>query len=394
MKTDDRDERLASILDDAVRDIGAFSGRAPVAQSHAIGRTGRVVAAVAAAAMFVGAVVFASAQFGRDSRPGAGSDGTVVEGTLATDGWQLERPADWFTAPFDGCGTTLARGLVVSNVEFEFLDPQREIPSCNERMVFAGFPSNGVAIDLEPAGPRGNFSEPLVDTPFPIERAQLIATDGIEGGPEMSYVGVVVNHKSTAIVRLWKGPEASMEDVEAAQGILTSMRIDGADRWIDEEFRFDGFPVFQSQRVRVGLTHPEDWGVESFERVVVIDAPNPIVALTSPITGGDRIKSCGPFFFLISGVKLSPTGVAIGVSDASESWSYPKLGSRSDALDPSSATTDRTIECRGHTFRWLQWAFPVRGRPILVDLLVSPSAQADLPAVGWAIIDALRFPKT
>lgn len=395
MKTDDRDERLASILDEAVHDVGGDAREAPAAEIRGIGRAARALSA-AAAAVFVAGVVFASGQFGRDSRPGDDGTGTVTEGLFETDRWQLERPSDWITAPFDGCGTELPRGLIVSNVEFEFLNPEGQVPSCNERMVFAGFPSGGVVIDLEPEGGRVLFREPPADTPFPIEPRQLIPTDGIVGGPRMSLLNVYVEERSTATVRLWVGSDASTGDVEAAHQILRSMRFEGADRWIDEEFEFDGFPVGKSHGVRVGLTRPEDWEVEAYKRVVVIDAPNPIVVLTSPLTGGDTFKACGPVVFIVSGVapRLSSTGVAISVSDASESWSYPKLGSRWDVLDPSSATTDRIIECRGQTFRWLQWAFAVERRPILVDVLMSSSAQAELSAVGWTILESLRFPKT
>jgi hypothetical protein len=123
MKTDDRDERLGTILNDAVRDIDVSSREAPVAQIRVVGRAGRVVAAVAAAAVFLGAGAFAAAQFGRDTPPGTDGSDSVIEGSLATDDWQLERPSDWFTAPFDGCGTAFARGLIVSNVGFEFLNP-------------------------------------------------------------------------------------------------------------------------------------------------------------------------------------------------------------------------------------------------------------------------------
>ena len=73
-----------------------------MAQVRVVGRAGRVIAAVAAAALFVSAVVFASAQFGRDTPPGADSPDSVIEGTLDTDKWQLERPSDWFTSPFEG----------------------------------------------------------------------------------------------------------------------------------------------------------------------------------------------------------------------------------------------------------------------------------------------------
>ena len=94
MKTDDRDERLASILDEAVRDIDAFAREAPVAKGYGIGRAGRVVAAVAAAAMFVGAVVFAASQFERDAKRSTTAESRKVFASPDFP-WTLPIPAGW-----------------------------------------------------------------------------------------------------------------------------------------------------------------------------------------------------------------------------------------------------------------------------------------------------------
>ena len=384
MNTDDRDERLASILDDAVRDIDVFTRQAPVARRHVIGRASRAVAALAAAAVFVGAVVFASAQFGSDTRPGAGSDGTVVEGTLAADGWQLERPADWFTAPFEGCGTKLTRGLIVSNVEFEFLNPQGEIPSCNERMVFAGFPSDGVAIDIEPQGIRtGVFRFPPSDSPFPVRPSQLRETDGIRGGPQHAMSSVVVGGEPFGILRLWVGADASTEDIEKAYRILGSMRIAGADLWVEEAFDGEG--------VSIRFSRPQDWTLERFEGMHVFDAPSPLIRLQSPDPVDARSRICGPYV-LFGPTRLSPNGAAIVVSDASDSWIPPEVGPRPPVLDAATAVRDRTVRCQTGSFRKLHFAFVVDGRPILVDVVMGSVAADDPSSTVWPILESLDFP--
>ncbi len=256
MKTNDRDEHLGSILDEAVRGIEAFSREAPGAQHRVVGRAGLLIAAGAAAAVFVGAAVFASAQFGRDSLPGANDSDTEVEGALETDG--------------------------------------------------------------------------------------------------------------------------------------------GA-RWIEEQLEFRGYPVGGNEMVRVEFTRPQDWLVDAVRGPVVIDAPNPIVVLSSPLTDDRAQRVCGPLAFVLPGPapRVSPSGVAIAISDASESWGSPDLGSRWAPLDPDSATTDKIIECRGGgTFRWLQWAFAIERRPILVDVLMGTAVQDDVAALTWATLDSLRFPET
>lgn len=384
MKTDDRDERLASILDDAVHDIEVSTLQPLVSMVRGIGGPFRSVAAVAAAAVFVAGVVFASGQFGRDVRSQAGRGGTIVEGSLEADGWRLQRPVSWFTAPFEGCGTVLSRGVVVSNAEFEFLNPQGQVPSCGERMVFAGFPSDGVAIDLEPYGTYlGSFDEPLGDTPFPIAPSQLLATDGIDGGPSMSYNAAVVGGEEKAIIRLWVGPEASSDDIATAHEILGSIRIDGADRWIDE--------VFDSHGVRVSVTRPEDWTVDTFDRLGVADAPNPVMSLTSPNAGGDALKICGPHV-LFAPTKLPLDGMAIVVSNASSSWIPPDVGPRPDVLSPATAIRDRTNECPMGTFRKLHFAFDVAGKPILVDVVMGSIAETGPSPIVWPILESLDFP--
>ena len=189
----------------------------------------------------------------------------------------------------------------MSNVEFDFLNPEGRIPSCNERMVFAGFPSDGVAIDLEPQGARWGISFiPPLDTPFPVESSQLIDRSGSSGASiAEANVPVAIDGEAVAFIRLWTGPDASADDVETAYRILGSMRVHGGDRWIDEEAEFRGWPMGKSSTVRVEFSRPQDWLVQTTRRPVVIDAPNPIVVMSSPLTGDQAQRACGPLAFVL-----------------------------------------------------------------------------------------------
>ena len=269
-------------------------------------------------------------------------------------------------------------------MEFEFLNPQGEIPSCNERMVFAGFPSDGVAIDLEPKGVRCGISLfPFSDTPFPIRPSQLVMTSGISGGPQEANNFIAVDGEPIAIVRLWVGPDASAGDVDAAHRILDSMRIEGADQWIDA--------VFDDHPVRVSVTRPEDWAFNTFKLLGVADAPDPVLSLTSPDVANHASRVCGPRV-IFAPVKLSESGIAILISDATGSWIPPEVGPRPDVLGPATATSDRTIECRTGTFRRLHFGFEVAGRPILVDVVMGSMADVELSPVVWSILESLDFP--
>jgi hypothetical protein len=304
MRIDERDERLAAALDGAVAHIRPTPPAPGVVMRRGTSRRlGVVVASVVTAAVFVGAIALAATQLGRDAPSTAGSGTWVVEGSIAIDGWELRRPAGWATAPFDGCDSQLPRGVIVSNVEFEFLNPEGRVPSCNERIVFAGFPRDGVAIDLEPqgAGLLNDFTP--VDTPFPMGASQLLETDGIVGGARMSYDDVVVGGVSTALVRLWIGPDAAPEDVAIAHEILGSMSIEGSDRWVT------GSPA-TGGAVRVTASRPQDWFASSGYPGVSDSDEQPVLRIASPGLGPEgRVRGCGEFF--IDGQRPIPSGEAV-----------------------------------------------------------------------------------
>lgn len=292
MKLDDRDEALGAALDRSFGGVGRPTPPEPtsVMRRGTWRRTSVVVASFATVAVFVGAFAFASVQFGREAPVVAGSGTWVTEGSMATEGWELERPEGWITAPFDACGSQLPRGVIVSNVTFEFRDPRGTVPSCNGRIVFAGFPQNGVAIDLEPQS-RGllGFTEPL-DTPFPIGPSQLLVTDGIVGGPSMSYDDVVIDGGSTALVRMWVGPEAASEDVALAYEILGSIQVEGMDVWVTESPRSAGAP-------QVVVSRPQDWFATSGYGVVFDTDEQGVLRVATPGLGPkSRHGGCGELY--------------------------------------------------------------------------------------------------
>ena len=215
-----------------------------------------------------------------------------------------------------------------------------------------------------------------------MDQGQLLLRDGIQGGPQMSVADVVVDGEPTALVRLWVGNEASEDDVSTAHEILSSIRIEGSERWVHE--------VFTSHGVRVGLTRPENWTIDAFERVYVMDAPNPVLLLSSPGVGIGKDKICEPLAFGAPG-KLASSGVVILVSDASTSWIRPTFGRKPDVLDPTTAITDRTIECEDGTFRRLHFGFEVGRRPISINVIMGSAAETDLSPIVWRILESLEL---
>ena len=162
MKTDDRDERLASILDDAVRTIGDRQPQPPAATIRAIGRAGRVTAAVAAAAVFVAGVVFASGQFGRDTPPTVNADPKPIVSVDVPPAWvqeaagpgqlaaQVTYPERWILEPARSLGVDTPTQPVFR------LGTTRDMlrgVHCGELEVIPGVPTIGIG--REPVGPFG-----------------------------------------------------------------------------------------------------------------------------------------------------------------------------------------------------------------------------------------------
>src|SRR5438093_7189243 len=173
----------------------------------------RRVAAVAAVLVFVAAVGWVASLM-RSGNQAATS--WVSVGSLESDGWTLSVPTSWQTTTITGCGTDnpVTDGIIVSSVPFQFLDPQGGAPSCEDRFVFDGFPSDGVALSIEPVGMLPGILPPESPTLFPLSSASLHRTQGIRGGPSMRYTGIYLADSTlAAFLRTWTGTDAGTESV-------------------------------------------------------------------------------------------------------------------------------------------------------------------------------------
>jgi len=96
--------------------------------------------------------------------------------------------------------------------------PGRDLDrKCNGgRWVFASFPREGVALEIEPVGMMIGILQPEPDTPFPIRKKDLVVTGGIRGRPAHSYLSVWRDENPLMIVRPFAGSDASKADRAAA----------------------------------------------------------------------------------------------------------------------------------------------------------------------------------
>src|SRR5687767_11516844 len=146
---DVRDEALGAVLDrEAARIESTPVGRLPeVLRRGSRMRAIRFTAIAAAVAVFVGAVSWAGLQNeGRGMIP-ANIDDWDTFASLEENGWTIQVPPPWRVQELPACSNAPERiGVIVTNVDFEFLDPRGESPQCEDRLVYDEFPDDGVRL--------------------------------------------------------------------------------------------------------------------------------------------------------------------------------------------------------------------------------------------------------
>ena len=382
---DVRDEPLGAILERAAIGLeSAPTDRLPeVLRRGSRMRATRFTAISAAVAVFAGAVSWAGLQNeDRGTIPANIADWDTFA-SLEENGWTVQVPPSWRVQELPACENAPERiGMIVTNVDFEFLDPRGESPQCEDRFVFHGFPSEGVAFAFMPVGIRfGIFRQPY-DTVLPLAPELLHQTDGIKGGPAASFLGIWARRSNLAYVRRWEGPEASAGDVAALDRILSSLRVRGVTRWVEGRARSLG-------DVGVSFLRPDTWSFAGYPHAIVIDAPTPILRLRSP---GIRLDGCElPGTPWIQVGRLNENGIEIVVSDASESFGPPDLPTRLDPFGFADALRRRWVTCRGDRLRVSTFGFEDAGKPIYVDVIASTSADRNQPEMLLYILNSIRI---
>ena len=271
--------------------------------------------------------------------------------------------------------------MSVTNTDFIFRDPGGALPGCGERHVFAGFPRDGVVFQFQPWGDFG-LLRPLPDTPFPLSARSLQRSGGIRGGPTESNSAVSVNGRIIGIVRRYVGPEASLLDIAALDGMLSSLRVRGAARWVQGRAESLG-------NAEVSFVRPESWTFAGYPHAIVIDAPTPILRLRSP---GIRDGGCElPGTPWIQVGRFDEYGVEIVVSDASDAFGPPDLPPRTNSLGFGDAFRRRWITCGGKRLRVSTFGFEDAGRPIYVDVIASAAANGGQPRLLLQILNSIRI---
>jgi hypothetical protein len=385
---DVRDEALGALLDrEATRIESARVDRLPdVLRRGSRMRAARFTAIAVAVTVFAGVVSWAGLQNEGPEKIPANIDDWATFASFEENGWTVQVPPPWRVQELPACSIAPERiGVMVTNVDFEFRDPRGGSPDCEDRLLFAGFPRDGVAFEFMPVGGRFGILRQPFDTVLPLTPRLLHHTDGIRGGPAESFLGIWVRRSELAYVRRFEGPDAASGDVRALDRMLGSLQVRGAPSWIEAEVE----PKDEHQDLRIALTHPSGWNIDTYPRFSVIDAPNPIAAVASPdVKGGScRLLPLAPFTRV---GRFPDPSVFILVSDATDSWVSPDLPARPDVLRVQDAIEDVKGRC-GPDVRALRFGFKEAGRQIHVDVMASGSVYRQQPEMLLHILNSIRI---
>jgi hypothetical protein len=385
--SDVRDKGLGAVLDRQATRIGS----APVDRLPEVLRRGsrlraiRFTAIAAAVAVFAGAVSWAGLQNeGRGRIPGDIAEWRTFA-SLEDNGWTVQVPPPWRLQELPACEVAPQKiGVIVTNVDFEFLNPRGEQPQCEDRFVFHGFPSDGVAFAFMPVGIRFGslFDQP--DTTLPLTPDLLVATDGIQGGPAESFQSIWRGGVLISIVRRWVGPDASATDVAALDQMLASLRFPRAPRWVKDRIVQEG--------IAVTVAYPEPWTATTVRAPASEDAPTPLMLLTSPHVGGGP---CSPFRPVVE-VELGSLrdfGVAVLVSDGRSAWVPIALAE--DAFPPRPdefrfRDGEEIVSGCGPGFRVLSFRYEEAGIPIFLTAAVTETVYREQPEMLLHILNSIR----
>jgi hypothetical protein len=388
MKEDVRDERIGLVLDAAVHDL-VPTGKDRLSRVVRRGSRRRALRWT----VIVGIVVLLVAgpgvaalrlRSGLHTGPIA-PDGWATVGSLDANGWTLDYPGDWHAVPLPACSNAPERtGVIVTDTDFEFLNPEGKPPRCGDRLVLDGFPSDGVAVAVEPVGVLSGIFLKTPETPFPISTDQLEPTGGIEGGPTASYLGITVDGDEIASLQTWVGASASPESVDALNVVVGSLEVLDSAHWTTYR---DGTDRFE-------ITYPDDWSRAETSLTPDLSDPHEILSIgTYPLRAGG--KACIDAY--LPGDALMDLGTGDAFITIQESSSAEGFPSRPSSFGPDFArlTVDGLPACDGYQalpLRGWWFAFSEEGRGFYAFVALGPGVSHDeqVLRIAWHILNSFR----
>jgi hypothetical protein len=141
-------------------------------------------------------------------------------------GWSMAYPPGWHLQTFDEGGHGTFRGVLVSNVEFDFRHPDLK-DTGTTAWDMRGLPTHAVVVQFQYLLPRLERSgQP--DTPFPLslDDARPVRDRPAYGAPQPRlFLPVIAEGEPGYAVFAWLGPDTSERDREIAERIVASIRF-------------------------------------------------------------------------------------------------------------------------------------------------------------------------
>jgi hypothetical protein len=402
---DIRDEALGALLERAATGIESepVDHLPDVLRRGSRRRAARFTAVAVAVAVFAGVISWAGLQNeGRRTIPANIGDWDTFA-SFQDNGWTVQVPPPWRVQELPACPNAPERiGVIVTNVDFEFVNPRGESPRCEDRFVFQGFPSDGVALAFMPVGIRIGIGQGTdTSSSFPLTPDRLAPTGGIRGGPTESFQSIWVDGDHVAVVRRWIGADASTDDVAALDRSLMSLLVRGAVRWTEAT---DGrLRTLHDGARDFSVSYPNGWNVAEENLTPQLSEPVEILSLgTFPLRIGRDIddglrlfdapvapKALEDMTSKDAFLSLQESGAVFAGFDARPDHFGP-LGC-DESIYGCRPPDELPEALRKAPFRAWWIPFEDKGRAFYLFVAVGIEATPQLRQQAWAVADSILF---
>lgn len=394
-ESDVRDERLAELLDRAVRGVQPATSPERAIRRGDWRRALHFAASIITVVAFVTGAIWAAAIVGTDGgKPADGS--TIVTFTSPEAPWTFEYPSAWGVRTMDRAGPELAANILrttVANVPVPADAQYGPDSSANATSLFGDAGAlvlvqrlwtHATPLGGENQGP-GPFAEDAQNPGWTFrERARCD--------------GTLCFH-----VIEWLGPAVSEEDRAAAAAVADSVRLASIERWTET----DGVrTTLHDENDLFTVTYPSDWIVSDEPINDWVCSPFEILALaTYPVRPGgeavmdaqlpsNAVDDLGPNDILIW---VNDSGSACGgAREAGRGVGFPERPERFGPVNVCGdfdrlCSTDGRDLVPGIRGWWI--AFEDAGRGIYAFVGMGEQAYADgaRAQLAWDVLDSLRF---
>jgi len=397
--TDTRDERLAQVLDRAVRDVHPSPAPARAIHRGDARRAARLAAWVATVSVFVAGVLWAATMVGSDERQPA--DLSALASFSAPEApWAFEYPSAWSVRTASRAAPDLITNVLRTTVADAPI-PQDAVYGPNSSANASSlFGDGGAAVLIERlwthAMPLGG--EDRAPGPF----ADDAQNPGWTFRERSRCEGTLCFH-----VIEWLGPAASSEERAVAAEVADSVRLADVDRWRET----DGvFTTLHDEDDLFTVTYPSDWMVSEVPINDRVCSPFEILALaTYPLRpGGEAVMDAQLPSHAVE--DLGTSDILIWLNDAGSACGGVRRSDgggpeRPEHFEPSEPCEGWTQFCPEPTGGRLEgtpglqrirgwWlGFDDTGRGFYVFVGMGEGAFED-PAraqLAWDVLDSLRF---